>query len=92
MLFAGESDIHQIVTVFDVMGVPTDIVWPEWSSTPDYGKLVFHPGGVELRQFDVMCVELDTTAKAFLEQMLQYSAATRPSAAQLLQDAYFKSE
>ncbi|KAF9413612.1 Cyclin-dependent kinase 20 [Podila epigama] len=40
-LFVAESDIGQICTIVKTLGAPTEENWPEFSSMPDYGKLLF---------------------------------------------------
>ncbi|KAF9358654.1 hypothetical protein BGX26_001219 [Mortierella sp. AD094] len=40
-LFEAESDIGQVCAIVKVLGTPTEQNWPEYTSMPDYGKLVF---------------------------------------------------
>ncbi|KAG0023727.1 hypothetical protein BGZ80_008352 [Entomortierella chlamydospora] len=40
-LFEAESDIGQVCAIVKVLGTPTEHNWPEYTSMPDYGKLVF---------------------------------------------------
>ncbi|OZJ07032.1 hypothetical protein BZG36_00128 [Bifiguratus adelaidae] len=50
-LIAGESDIEQLCTIFKVLGKPNKSTWPEITTLPDYGKLVFltsHMKGLNL--------------------------------------------
>lgn len=43
IMFTGRSDIDQLNRIFDVMGTPSEVRWPDASSLPDFGKIRFDP-------------------------------------------------
>ena len=40
-LFYGMSDIDQVLQISTVLGSPSGENWPEVSSMPDHGKILF---------------------------------------------------
>jgi len=86
-LFAGDSQIQQLINIFRLLGTPNEQLWPgvtqlsDWHEFPqwrpqDISKFVFNldPNGVDL-----------------LSKMLQYDPAKRISAKEALDHPYFDS-
>ena len=83
--FPGRNDIDQLNRIFDVLGTPSDKIWPGASSLPEFGKICFDPR--EPKGIDAIvprvgiCQDLQEVANA----MVSLDPRTRPSASECLQ-------
>ena len=41
--FPGRNDIDQLNRIFEILGTPSEKIWPGASSLPDFGKICFDP-------------------------------------------------
>ena len=90
-LFSGNSDIDQLGRIINVLGNPTEEVWPGCSNLPDYKKISFtkvdKPVGLEA------CLSNRTRAEVkVVGKLLCFDPATRAAAVDMLQDKYFMEE
>ncbi|KAF9334468.1 Cyclin-dependent kinase 20, partial [Podila minutissima] len=97
-LFEADSDIGQVCSIVKVLGTPTEENWPEYSTMPDYGKLLFKsldttPLATILRPQPVQALTAVTdgpptliseTAFELIERMVVYSGGRRISAREAL--------
>ena len=83
--FPGRNDIDQLNRIFDVLGTPSEKIWPSASSLPDFGKICFDPRetkGIEAIVPRVgICQDLQEVANA----MVSLDPRTRSSASECLQ-------
>ncbi|KAG0015927.1 Cyclin-dependent kinase 20 [Podila clonocystis] len=93
-LFEADSDIGQVCSIVKVLGTPTEENWPEYSTMPDYGKLLFksldttplttilrpQPDGTD----NDAPVLISDTAFELIERMIVYSGRSRISAREAL--------
>jgi len=87
-LFPGESDINQLVKIFNVLGVPKEEDWPEMKELPTYMEMradqnytlrtVFSAASEDLLELLASCFEFDPSRRC--------------TATSALQSSYFKSE
>ncbi|KAG0093502.1 Cyclin-dependent kinase 20 [Podila epicladia] len=97
-LFEADSDIGQVCSIVKVLGTPTEENWPEYSTMPDYGKLLFksldttplvtilRPQPVEISAADTdgPPTVISDTAFELIERMVVYSGGRRISAREAL--------
>ncbi|KAL1923628.1 uncharacterized protein VTP21DRAFT_8608 [Calcarisporiella thermophila] len=88
-LFCGRSDIHQVICIFELLGTPDELTWPEWKDMPDYGKILFQP--LPALPLDKR-IPASLDALRILEKILVYSASRRISCEQVLKYPYFTHE
>lgn len=85
-LFPGDCEIHQLYTIFRLLGTPNETLWPGVTQLPDY-KMQFpqwRPGNLQA------CVPaLDAAGVDLLGQMLRYDPQSRICAANALQHKWF---
>jgi cyclin-dependent kinase len=90
-LFPGDSEIDEIFKIFRVMGTPTEQDWPGVTSFPDF-KASFpkweRKPDVEIVNDDGVKV-LGESGLDLLELLLVYDPASRISAKQAVNHAYF---
>ncbi|KAF9392904.1 Cyclin-dependent kinase 20 [Podila verticillata] len=98
-LFEADSDIGQVCSIVKVLGTPTEENWPEYSTMPDYGKLLFKsldttPLATILRPRPETSITvtdnsepptlITETAFELIERMIVYSGRGRISAKEAL--------
>eukprot|EP00754_Rhynchopus_humris_P006591 Rhum_TRINITY_DN13154_c0_g1::Rhum_TRINITY_DN13154_c0_g1_i1::g.57482::m.57482/K08817/CCRK; cell cycle related kinase len=87
-LFAGTTEIDQIVKIFKFLGSPTDETWPARGAIPDWPKLQ-----IKHHAPSSLAAAFPSSTPAFLALLsacLQYDSAARPTAHTALTFAYFK--
>ncbi|KAH7032934.1 kinase-like domain-containing protein [Microdochium trichocladiopsis] len=91
-IFPGDgSEINQLDTIYAVLGTPNKQEWPNLPEMPWFELL--RPGYRRPSAFVEKYQEkLPAAAFDLLSQMFQYDPAKRPSAAEVLQHAYFTTE
>jgi serine/threonine protein kinase len=90
-LFPGKSELDQMLSIFRLLGTPTDKTWPGWSSLPAVKNM-------PPPQFDVkidglvaqLSPHIGDAGLDLLFRMLRYDPSKRITAAQALQHAYFE--
>jgi len=84
-IFPGDSDLGQLLKIFEVTGAPTEATWPDHTSLPDYCE--FKPTtGIPLR--DIFTAAGDDLILV-LEKMLTLNPFGRCTAKGALQMPYF---
>eukprot|EP01031_Cornospumella_fuschlensis_P033086 gene33086-40022_t len=86
-LFPGQNDIDQMFQVFQIMGTPDPLTWPEVEMLPDFSKVQFqkmNPVPLQL----IFPHARDEEVK-FLSQFLQLNPLSRISAEQAIGLPYF---
>ncbi|KAJ3661885.1 hypothetical protein Zmor_006262 [Zophobas morio] len=86
-LFQGDSEIDQLFKIFRVLRTPTDDLWPNVSSLPDY-KATF-PRWTSYN-LETQVKNMNKDAVDLLKQMVVYDPAKRISAKRIALHAYFR--
>lgn len=81
-LFPGTSDIDQIFRVLQIMGTPTDELWPSARELPDYSKIIFPD--MQPVQLDLLLPHVSESGIDFLRLFLQLDPALRATASEAL--------
>ena len=89
-VFPGTTEIDQIVKIFRGLGSPTDDTWKERVSVPDWSKLQINHYPVV--DFAVTMPSGSPACIALLATFLRYNHESRSSAADALQDPFFRVE
>lgn len=86
VLFQGDSEVDQIYSIFEILGTPTEEVWPEVTQLPEY-----KPSFTKWPRRDLTEVipTADPLALDLIEKMLIYDPAHRISAKAALDHPYF---
>uniref|UniRef100_A0A1I8C2L7 [RNA-polymerase]-subunit kinase n=1 Tax=Meloidogyne hapla TaxID=6305 RepID=A0A1I8C2L7_MELHA len=87
-IFQGESDLDQLVKIYNVLGMPTEETWPGLTSLPDYIQLQNCGQGYELK--NVFPAASDDLLELISGCLLFYPIK-RLTATQSLHSKYFKS-
>jgi serine/threonine protein kinase len=88
--FAGTSDLDQLSRIFDVLGTPTDTLWPAAVDLPDYGKLQFaHKEPKTWKDALPRATESNDLIE-FLKGLLALDPATRRTSAETLDHAWLE--
>ncbi|KAJ2855233.1 Cyclin-dependent kinase catalytic subunit, partial [Coemansia erecta] len=85
-LFPGDSEIDEIFKIFRILGTPTEEVWPDITTLPDY-KPTFPKW--QPKDLAALLPGLDADGIDLLRRMLIYDPARRISAKQALAHPYF---
>ncbi|KAJ2393916.1 Cyclin-dependent kinase catalytic subunit [Coemansia sp. RSA 2559] len=85
-LFPGDSEIDEIFKIFRILGTPTEEIWPDITSLPDYKPSFPKWQAKNLASF---LPGLDADGIDLLKRMLIYDPAHRISAKQALAHPYF---
>ncbi|KAJ1767219.1 Cyclin-dependent kinase catalytic subunit, partial [Coemansia sp. RSA 2523] len=85
-LFPGDSEIDEIFKIFRILGTPTEEIWPDVTSLPDY-KPSFPKW--QSKNLAELVSGLDADGVDLLKRMLTYDPAHRISAKQALAHPYF---
>ncbi|XP_055677348.1 cyclin-dependent kinase 2 [Lutzomyia longipalpis] len=83
-LFPGDSEIHQLYKIFELLGTPDNSTWPGITQMPEY-KTIFPRW--ERQSFPAEIVRQN--AHILLQQLLEYDPTKRISARNAMQDGYF---
>ncbi|XP_041371365.1 cyclin-dependent kinase 6-like [Gigantopelta aegis] len=85
-LFCGQSDIDQLIKIFEAIGLPPQSDWPDvslpWTS---FKKVPPKP-------LEKYVPEIDHKAKDLLERLLTFNHHRRITASEVLNHAYFKED
>ncbi|KAL5222417.1 hypothetical protein ABZP36_027130 [Zizania latifolia] len=84
-LFAGDSEVQQLLHIFKLLGTPNEQVWPGVSKLPNWHE---YPQWNPSKVADVVR-GLDTDGLDLLEKMLHYEPAKRVSAKKAMEHPYF---
>ncbi|KAM3727073.1 Cyclin-dependent kinase [Dirofilaria immitis] len=87
ILFAGSSNIDQVLHIFSVLSTPNEETWHALTDLPNY--LPALPNWTNNRLFELLSGFMDISGINVVQQMLIYDPAQRISAKELLQDPYF---
>lgn len=86
-LFAGRSEINQIELIVELLGTPSDQIWPGFSSLPGARDVWF-----KVQPYNNLKHKFSWLSKAglsLLNHMLMYDPCKRATAAESLQNSYF---
>jgi len=85
-LFPGTSDDDQLLKIFEILGTPSPVSWPDMAQLPQFKEnfAVYPP--IALRK---VCRRLDLAGLDLLQRMLEYDPMKRISADAALQHPYF---
>ncbi|TKR79869.1 hypothetical protein L596_014026 [Steinernema carpocapsae] len=87
-IFPGESDIDQLVKIYDVLGTPTEEEWPGMTQFSDYVKINECPAR-DIRGIFTAATE---DLIELISMCLKFNPLVRWNATQALSSAYFKSQ
>ncbi|KAF7543745.1 hypothetical protein G7046_g9937 [Stylonectria norvegica] len=87
-ILAGESDVHQLDIIWDLMGSPSDDNMPEWKSLP--GTKHLQPPRPRTGNLQTRFREFGSGAISLLKDLLKLDWRTRINAVDALQHPYFK--
>lgn len=85
-LFQGEGEFTQLITIFQVMGTPTEELWPGVSQLPHYNTEFPKWGPTSLA---IRVPTLDPEGVDLLSHMLRYDPTERISAFDALHHSWF---
>lgn len=89
-IFPGRDEIHQLETIYQVMGSPTTETWPGLSALPWFELIKFHRFEPQFaKQYKG---RLSPAALDLSRSILQLDPAKRPVASTILRHPYFLSE
>lgn len=84
-LLPGETDLNQLVRIFDLFGTPNETNWPRVKSLPDYVE--FKPVGPRPLKSVFIAVNNDTIV--LLDSLLQLNPSKRCNCTEALKMPYF---
>ncbi|RPB03488.1 Pkinase-domain-containing protein [Choiromyces venosus 120613-1] len=90
-VFTGKTEIDQLDTIYNVMGTPSEKIWPGLKEMPWYG-LLRTPARRRPKFQERYSILLPDTAMELATRMLQYDPDQRPSAEEILKHQYFLEE
>lgn len=87
-LMPGKNEIHQLQLIFDLLGTPTERIWPNFSNLPNAQKIKIphQPYSNLANRFKF----LSANGLDLLEKMLTYDPKKRITAEEALNHRYFK--
>ncbi|CAJ0586417.1 unnamed protein product, partial [Mesorhabditis spiculigera] len=88
-LFAGDSEIDQLYTIFRILGTPNEESWPGCIKMPGF-QATFPKWSYNELQFKAEMRPLNDDGYDLLRQMLLYPNATRYTAKHALQHRYLR--
>lgn len=87
-LFHADCEIHQLIKIFEMLGVPHEGIWPGVTRLPNWHEYPnFRPGKLKETMMEFMGG--DASALDLLSKMLHYDPAQRIHASEALQHPYF---
>lgn len=72
----GDTDVHQITTIFRARGTPNEAEWPGMTKLPDYVEIASYPPSDARKLF----IAASDDALDLLSKLLAYNPVTRISA------------
>uniref|UniRef100_A0A915DQT4 Cyclin-dependent kinase 7 n=1 Tax=Ditylenchus dipsaci TaxID=166011 RepID=A0A915DQT4_9BILA len=88
-IFAGESDLDQLVQIYKLLGTPTEEDWPNITSLPDFIKIKETGDGFDLKG---VFTAAGNDLIELISQCFRFDPLKRWTATQALQSQYFRSE
>ncbi|CAK5275532.1 unnamed protein product [Mycena citricolor] len=90
-VFQGQDEIHQLTTIYKVIGTPTPERWPELAGLPWY-ELIKPQNEMPNRFRDMFARWMKPAALDLAGRLLCYNPLERATAAQALEASYFVQE
>jgi len=90
-VFQGDDEIHQLDTIYRVIGTPTADRWPDVANLPWY-ELVKPKGEIPNNFREMFRKWMSSAALDLAERLLCYDPAARATAAQAMEAPYFTQE
>ena len=87
-LFPGTSEIDQLDKIFNVLGMPTERIWPTFRELPHAAKVV--PVKQSYNLMDKMLPMLSPTGIDLVNRLLAYDPGRRIRAAEALKHPFFE--
>ncbi|THU48579.1 hypothetical protein C4D60_Mb06t00470 [Musa balbisiana] len=84
-LFAGDSELQQLLHIFRLLGTPNDVIWPGVSKLPNWHE---YPQWSP-KSLSSTVPNLDDNGLDLLSKMLQYEPSKRISAKKAMEHPYF---
>ena len=90
-VFMGRNDIDQLNRIFDVLGTPSDTLWPTASTLPDFRKIRFDPREPQGMKSVVPRATICDDLQCIIDATVSLDPATRIAAAKCLEMPWFAS-
>jgi len=91
-LFEARSDLQLLELIFGFLGTPTGLTWPSMDFLPLAEKININNNNNNNNKFRVYMKGTSDSAVDLLQKLLQYEPSFRYSAAEALNDPYFRKD
>ncbi|KRZ66046.1 Cyclin-dependent kinase 2 [Trichinella papuae] len=86
-LFSGDSEIGQLFKIFQILGTPNAVVWPEFPNLPDSSREF--PFWTPVKDLKSVVRGISNNEKELLQKMLIYNPDERISSSAAMKHKYF---
>jgi len=88
-LFPGQSDFDQLSKIFELLGTPTQSIWPQLKDLPEWSRYQSRIPRFPGKKLSLIIRKLNEAGLDLLVSMLQYDPERRISAEEAVKHPYF---